>query len=242
MNGITHLDGRMAFVNNGRCQYQEAMAAAEQGRKYADDLGLGAWSTVELIEAAVRTGQMERAKTACSQLLEETRQCESDLAEGIRARCRALVSTEDGAEALYREAVERLNRTDVGLELARAQLLYGEWLRRAGRRIDARRELRLAHEAFLHIGIDGFAERARRELVATGETARKRTVETYNELTPQESEISVLAGSGYTNSEIGQKLYISCRTVEWHLRKIFMKLEISSRRQLRDALALMDRT
>jgi DNA-binding CsgD family transcriptional regulator len=226
----------MAWLSNGHCRYHEALAAAELGRQYPDDLGLGTWSVVEFIEAAVRSGQMDKARMAFHRLLEATLACDSDWAVGIRARCGALVSEGIDAEALYREAVERLARTDVDVELARAHLLYGEWLRRAGRRVDARRELRLAHNIFIEMGVDGFAERARRELVATGETVRRRSVETLSDLTPQEVEIGRFAGAGFTNAEIAERLFINRRTVEWHLRKVFVKLGISSRRQLRDAL------
>jgi len=236
MNELGYLDGRMAWLNNGECRYGEAMAAAEQGRRYPDDLGLGTWSVVELVEAAVRSGQMDKAKTAFGQLLEATSAIESDWVLGIAARCRALVSEGDEAERLYREALERIGRTGVHVELARAHLLYGEWLRRAGRRVDARRELRAAYGLFAGMGVEGFAERARRELLATGETVRPRNVEVFAELTPQETEVSRLAGAGYTNSEIARKLFLSERTIEWHLRKVFTKLGIRSRRQLRDAV------
>ena len=235
-NASGHHDGRMAWLNNGQCRYLEAMAAAEQGRRYPDDLGLGTWSTVELVEAAVRSGQMDKAKVAFGQLSEATLASGSDWALGITARCRALVSQGDEVEPLYREALERLGRTGVHVEVARAHLLYGEWLRRAGRRVDARRELRAAHGVFAAMGVEGFAERAQRELLATGETVRRRSVETFDELTPQEAEISRLAGAGYTNPEIARKLFLSERTVEWHLRKVFAKLGIRSRRQLRDVL------
>ncbi len=231
-----HLDGRLAWLNNGRCQYEEALAAAEQGSEYPDDLGLATWSVVELIEAAVRSGRMERATLAFCQLSEATLASGSDWAIGVTARCRALVTEGDKAELLYIEAIERLGRTGVRVELARAHLLYGEWLRRAGRRLDARRELSLAYGTFNSMCVDGFAERARRELLATGETVRKRSVETFGDLTPQEVSISRLAGSGYTNIEISMKLFLSERTVEWHLRKVFTKLGIRSRRQLRLAL------
>ena len=242
MNRSGYVDGRMAWLNNGRGRYQEALAAAEQGRRYPDDLGFRTWSVVEFIEAAVRCGQMDKAKTGFDQLLEATLGCESDWAVGIKARCRALVSDKNDAEAFYREAVERLGRTDVDLELARAHLLYGEWLRRAGRRIDARLELRLAHGIFSEIGVDGFAERANRELEATGEVVRRRSVETLRDLTPHEAKIGGLAGAGYTNAEIAERLFINRRTVEWHLRKVFVKLGIRSRRQLRDALPAIDGT
>jgi DNA-binding CsgD family transcriptional regulator len=237
VGGTVCLDGRLAWLNNGRGRYEEALAAAEQGTAYPDDLGLGTWSVVELIEAAVRSGQMERAARAFGQLCEATRGRESDWALGITARSQALIGEGPEAEALYLEAIERLSRTGVQVEVARAHLLYGEWLRRAGRRVEARRELRVASEAFVAIGLEGFAERAQRELLATGETVRKRSVETFDELTPQEAEISRLAGAGYTNPEIGVRLFLSRRTVEWHLRNVFCKLGISSRRQLRQLVA-----
>ncbi len=236
MNASGYLDGRMAWLNNGQCRYQEAMAAAEQGRQYPDDLGLRTWSVVEFVEAAVRSGQTDKARAAFDQLSEATLASGSDWALGITARCRALLSQGAEAELLYREALERLSRTGVHVELARAHLLYGEWLRRAGRRVGARQELRAAHGVFMAMGVQGFAERAQRELLATGETVRRRSVEAFDELTPQETEISKLAGAGYTNREIARKLFLSQRTVEWHLRKVFSKLGIRSRRQLRDAL------
>ena len=154
----------------------------------------------------------------------------------MEARCHALLSTDERAEAFYRDAVDRLGRTRMRMELARAHLLYGEWLRRAGRRVDARHHLGSAYEMLTAMGADGFAERARRELVATGETVPKRTVETRDELTPQEAQIARLAGDGHTNPEIGAELFISPRTVEWHLRKVFGKLGISSRKELRAAM------
>ena len=234
---LRQLDGRLAWLNNGSCRYEEALAAAEQGSKYPDDLGLATWSVVELIEAAVRSGRTERATGAFHQLSAATLASGSDWALGITARCRALISEGNEAELLYREAIERLGRTTVGVELARAHLLYGEWLRRAGRRVDARTELRLAYGTFSSMGVEGFAERARRELLATGETVRKRSVETLDELTPQEQGISRLACLGYTNTEIAMKLFLSERTVEWHLRKVFTKLGVRSRRQLRETLA-----
>ena len=236
VNPLRHVDGRLAWLNNGSCRYEEALAAAEQGSKYPDDLGLATWSVVELIEAAVESGRMDRASRAFHQLAAVTLASGSDWALGITARCRALICEGNEAELLYREAIERLGRTTVGVELARAHLLYGEWLRRTGRRIDARAELRLAYGTFSTMGVEGFAERARRELLATGETVRKRRVDTFDELTPQEDAVSRLAGSGYTNAEIAVKLFVSERTVEWHLRKVFTKLGLRSRRQLRETL------
>jgi DNA-binding CsgD family transcriptional regulator len=161
---------------------------------------------------------------------------DADWALGIYARSRALLSDGQAAERSYREAVDRLGRTRVRPELARARLLYGEWLRREGRRVDAREQLRSAHDLLATIGMEAFAERARRELLATGEKVRRRSEETRNELTPQEDQIARLARDGLSNPEIGEQLFISARTVEWHLHKVFAKLGISSRRQLRTAL------
>lgn len=160
----------------------------------------------------------------------------SDWARGVAARCAALVSDASRAEKLFREAIELLSRTRMRSHLARAQLNYGEWLRRANRRIDARDQLRPAFETFASIGAQGFAERARREMLATGEKVRKRNGVTSNNLTPQEEQIAELARQGKTNPEIGAQMFIGARTVEWHLRKIFAKLAISSRRELDEAL------
>jgi DNA-binding CsgD family transcriptional regulator len=228
--GISHF--ATALLYNSRGRYAEALAAAESACEY-DDLGVLAWALTELVEAAARSGKREAALAAVERLTKSTRAGATDWALGIEARSRALVSDDDAAEPLYREALERLGRTRVRVELARARLLYGEWLRREGRRLDAREQLRSAHEMFAAMGIEGFAERARRELLATGETVRKRTPETRDELTAQESQIARLAGEGRTNPEIGAELFISPRTVEWHLRKVFAKLDIGSRKELR---------
>jgi len=235
------VDGRLAWLSNGQCRYQEALSAAEQGCQYPDELGLGTWSVVELVEAAVRSGRMDKATAAFGRLVEATEGSATDWSRGIVARCRALVTEGADAEPSYRDAIERLGRTGVPMELARAHLLYGEWLRRVGRRVDARRELRAAYEIFDALSVVWFAERAERELLATGEIVRKRSVDTLRKLTPQEAEIAQLAGTGYTNPEIGHKLFISARTVDWHLRKVFTKLDITSRRQLREALPLLAR-
>ena len=225
-----------AMLNNGLGRYDEALAAAEQGSEYPGELGLATWSMVELIEAASRTGQAERATGALRRLAETTSAAGTDWALGILARSRALLSEGESAEPLYGEAIERLSRTRVRVELARAHLLYGEWLRRQNRRVDAREQLRDAYEMLTAMGMEGFAERARRELLAAGEAIRKRTTGTADELTPQETEIARLAGSGHTNPEISAQLFISPRTVEWHLRKVFAKLGISSRKELRGRL------
>ena len=230
-----------AVLSNGLCRYDEALAAAEQGSEYPDEPGLAAWPAVELIEAAARTGQPERGIGALDRLSEVTRAAGTDWALGIEARSRALLSDGASAERLYREAIERLGRTRVRVELARAQLLYGEWLRRESRRVDAREQLRTAHQMLTAMGIEGFAERARRELLSTGETVRKYTAETAAELTAQEAQIARLAGDGHTNPEIGVQLFISARTVEWHLRKVFSKLGVSSRKELRRMLPDLER-
>ena len=165
-----------------------------------------------------------------------TQPCGTDDASGIEARCRALLSDGAAAEELYRESIDRLSRTQLRPELARAHLLYGEWLRREGRRFDARARLRTAHDMFGAIGMEAFSERALRELIATGEKVRSRSVDTRDQLTPQEDQIARLARDGLSNPEIGVQLFLSARTVEWHLGKVFTKLHISSRRQLRAAL------
>jgi len=188
----------------------------------------------ELIEAAVRTGQEELAREALERLSAMTTIEGSDWAKGLEARSRALLSKGQNAERCYAEAVERFGRTPLRPELARAHLLYGEWLRREHRRLDARRRLRAAYHLFAVIGADAFAERARRELLATGEKVSKRGVDTHDQLTPQEEHIVRLARDGRTNPEIGAELFISARTVEWHLRKVFTKLGITSRRDLYD--------
>ena len=225
-----------AVLNNGLGRYDEALAAAEQGSDYPGELGLATWSMAELIEAAARTGQTGRAADALRRLSETTRAAGTDWALGAEARSRALVSDGESAERLYREAIDRLGRTRLRVELARAQLLYGEWLRRQNRRVAAREQLRAAYELLAAAGIGGFAQRARRELLATGEIVRKRTAGVADELTPQEAQIARLARSGHTNPEISTQLFISSRTVEWHLRKVFAKLGISSRKELRGAL------
>jgi DNA-binding CsgD family transcriptional regulator len=191
---------------------------------------------VELIEAAARTGAPGRAASAMARLAAATGASGTDWALGIQARCRALLADGESAEPLHLEAIQRLGRTRIRTELARAYLLYGEWLRRQNRRSDARGPLRDAYAMLAEMGLAGFAERARRELLAAGETVRRRTVETLDELTAQEAQIARLAGEGYTNAEIGVRLFISARTVEWHLRKVFGKLGIGSRKELRELL------
>jgi DNA-binding CsgD family transcriptional regulator len=234
--GLGVIEWATALLYNGLGRYADALAAAERGCEH-DDVGLCAWSLVELIEAGVRTGATDTAAAALDRLSERTQASGTDWALGIEAGSRALLGNGREAEPLYREAVERLARSRGAVHLARAQLLYGEWLRRETRRVDAREQLRAAHEMFSGFGAEGFAERARRELQATGETARARTVETLDVLTPQEAQIARMASDRQTNPEIGAKLFISPRTVEYHLRKVFTKLGVSSRKELRAALA-----
>jgi DNA-binding CsgD family transcriptional regulator len=224
---------------NGLGRYEDALAAAE--RAVADPRGLGPsiWELAELIEAAVRSGQAQRATGPLAQFAELAHAAGTDWALGIHARAAAMLAEGATAERRYREAIERLSRTHIrgSQTLARAHLLYGEWLRREHRRVDAREQLRVAHAMLSDMGAEAYAERARRELQATGETVRKRTVETLDELTPQEAQIARLAADGQTNSEIGAQLFLSPRTVEWHLSKVFGKLGISSRKELRPALS-----
>jgi DNA-binding CsgD family transcriptional regulator len=229
-------DCSTALLYNALGRYEEALTAAERACHYLEELGLTMLVLPELIEAAIRSGETQRAIDALVELAETARACGTDWALGVEARSRALMSPCDVAEGFYREAIDRLGRTALEIELARAHLLYGEWLRRENRRVDAREELRTAHEMFIAMGAEAFAERTCRELLATGEHARKRSVETRFELTAQEAQIARLAGDGRTNPEIGSELYISPRTVEWHLRKVYPKLGISSRRQLRQVL------
>jgi DNA-binding CsgD family transcriptional regulator/tetratricopeptide (TPR) repeat protein len=223
-----------AVLYNGLRQYHAALAAAQRACE-SDDLGLHAWALIELVEAAARSGACGVASDALRRLEERTQASGTDWALGILARSRALLSDGEDAERLYREAIERLARTRIAVHLARAHLLYGEWLRRENRRVDARERLRAAHEMFSCMGAEAFAERAQRELAATGEMVRKRTVETRDELTTQETQIARLAADGQSNPEIAAQLFISPRTVEYHLRKVFGKLDISSRKELRGA-------
>ena len=221
-----------AVLRNGLGHYAEALAAAEPA---AEETYLPLSTQLilpELIEAAVRTGRAALAREALDRLSAMTAVEGSDWAKGLEARSRALVSQGQEAEQCYAEAAERLGRTPLRPELARAHLLYGEWLRRENRRLDARHQLHAAHRLLAGIGADAFAERARRELLATGEKVRKREVGTDSQLTSQEEHIVRLARDGRTNPEIAAELFISTRTVEWHLRKVFAKLGITSRRDL----------
>jgi DNA-binding CsgD family transcriptional regulator len=231
--GLTIVYYSSAVLFNSLGRYEEACAVATLGAEYPSELAFATWSLIELVEAAVRSGRLAQAADAQRRLALTTGPSDTDWALGIEARSRALLSEDETAETLYREAIDRLSRTRIRVELARAHLLYGEWLRRDGRRVNAREQLRTAHGMFTAMGTEAFAERARRELLATGETVRGRTPDTRAVLTAQEAQIAGLAGDGLTNREIAAQLFISSHTVEWHLRKVFAKLDISSRRQLR---------
>ena len=215
--------------------YRTALAAAQQATGYAHDMAYLALA--ELVEASVRSGKREMADDAHRRLFEVTKPSGSEWALGIEARSHALLSDGEVAEQRYGEAIERLDRTRMRVDLGRAYLLYGEWLRREHRRVDARAHLRTAYEMFSSMGAEGFADRARRELLATGETVRKRAADTRDELTAQEAQIARLAREGLSNPEIGTRLFISPRTVQYHLSKVFTKLGITSRVQLESVLA-----
>jgi DNA-binding CsgD family transcriptional regulator len=230
-------DYARAVLANGLGRYTEALSAALAADAFeVDGFTIYAQGLSELIEAAARSGAADRGADALQRLSAMTDGSGTEWGAGLRARCQALLSADDEAEVLYQEAIERLGRTRVRVELARAHLLYGEWLRHQNRRLDAREQLRVAHQMLSGMGVEAFAERARRELVATGESIRRRATETVNALTAQESHIARLAVEGRTNPEIGAQLFLSARTVEWHLSKVFTKLGIGSRRELRQAL------
>jgi DNA-binding CsgD family transcriptional regulator len=225
-----------SVLHNGLAHYKEAASAAGQAAANPFDPWCALWALPELVEAAARLGDDELARGALDRLAIMTQPSGNDPALGIEARCRALLTDGADADDLYREAIDRLGLTRLRPELARAHLLYGEWLRREGRRVEAREQLRTAHDMLSEIGMGAFAERARRELIATGEKVRKRGVETRDQLTPQEEQIARLARDGRTNPEIAAELFLSARTVEWHLGKVFGKLGVSSRRELTAAL------
>ena len=232
-NGIAVAEWATAVLNNGVGDYLKAMTAAQRATEYPGEMIAPTWASVELVEAAARSGKSDIAAEALRRLAEITSASGTDWALGVEARSRALLSDGDTAERLHRESIERLGRTRVRAELARAHLVYGEWLRRQRRRIDARAQLRIAHEMLEAMGMEAFAERARRELQATGETTRKRSVATGDEeLTAQEAQIARMARDGLSNPEIAARMFISARTVQYHLRKVFTKLGIESRTQL----------
>src|SRR5579859_132502 len=232
---LTYTDYAQAVLDNGLGNYGAAAEAAHRASA-VDELVLSPWALYELTEAAARSDQPDRARAAADQLARLAAASASNWARGAAARSRALVSGGRAAEAAYREAIDLLAGTRMATHLARARLVYGEWLRREKRRVEARDQLRSAFDALTSMGAEAFAERARRELLATGETVRKRSDDTRTDLTPQEEEIAQLASEGRTNSEIAAQLFIGRRTVEWHLHKVFAKLDISSRIELGQAL------
>jgi DNA-binding CsgD family transcriptional regulator len=232
---ISHTEYAAAILYNGLAKYELALDAAGKATA-VDDIGTSSWALCELVEAGARSDQRQLASAALDRLSERTDASGTDWAKGLEARSRALLADDGRAEDLHLEAIERLGRSRMAADLARARLTYGEWLRRSRRRVDARQQLRSAYDTFALMGAGAFLERARRELLATGEKVRKRIDETRDELTPQEQQIARLARDGLTNPEIGAQLYISPRTVEWHLRKVFTKLGISSRKSLREVL------
>ena len=234
--GVQWAEWTSAILFNGLGRYDRALASAQRAAEETPQLQVAPWASTELIEAAVRTARPDLAADALERVMAATAPSSTDWGRGMQARCRALLSEGESAERLHREAIERLGRTRRRPELARAHLLYGEWLRRENRRVDARVQLRAAHDQFASIGMEGFADRARAELQVTGEKVRKRTVETRDDLTAQERQIAALARQGLSNAEIGARLFLSPRTVEWHLHNVFGKLGIRSRRELADVL------
>ena len=232
---LTACDYARAILQNSLGQYEAALAAAQIAAE-PDDLSVSTWVLPEVIEAAARSGRGDVASETFERLAERTAAAGTNFARGIEARSRGLVSDDAIAEDAYRESLEALGATSMRMFHARAQLVYGEWLRRANRRTHARAQLGEAQEFFVRVGADGFAARAARELLATGATPRKRTDDARAQLTAQEAQIAALARDGHTNPEIGAQLFLSPRTVEWHLRHVYTKLDISSRRQLRTAL------
>lgn len=234
--GLTLVRHGQAVLYNGLGRFDEARAAAADGAAHPDELAFSSWSLVQLVEAAARSGRTEQATEALDRLTLLTSACDTRWARGIEARCRALLADGDLAEDLYREAIEQLAGTRMLLELARARLVFGEWLRVQDRQVDAREELRQAHGAFAAMGAEAFAARARRELAAAGYQVRAPRAGRVDALTAKEAQIARLAASGQTNPEIAAQLFLSPRTVEWHLSKVFAKLRITSRQQLRDAV------
>ena len=226
-----------AILFNGLGHYDRALASARRAAEETPRLQCSPWALTELVEAAVRTGEPDLAGAALEQVIAATAPSTTDWGRGIQARCRAVLSEGDSAERLHREAIERLARTRRRPDLARAQLLFGERLRRENRRADARVQLRAAHDQFASMGMEGFAERARGELLATGEKVPRRTAATRDVLTPQERQVAGLARDGLSNPDIGARLFLSPRTVEWHLHNAFSKLDIHSRRELTNVLA-----
>jgi DNA-binding CsgD family transcriptional regulator len=230
--GLASAEHAIAILSNGLGRYDAALDAVREAGERFYEIGTSTRAVAEAVEAAVRSGNNEVGERALNRLAEIAGASGTGWSRGVEARCRALLSEGAAAEELFRDSIEHLGRTQMRPDLARAYLLFGEWLRRANRRADARQYLRRAHDELSSMGMEAFADRARRELLATGETVRKRTVESLTELTPQEACIARLAAEGLSNPEIGSQLFVSSRTVEWHLRKVFTKLGISSRQEL----------
>jgi DNA-binding CsgD family transcriptional regulator len=224
-----------AVLCNGLGQYEEALAAAASASGH-QEVVVENWGLSEVVEPATRCGRLDLATEALERLAGKAQATGTHWALGVEARARALLGEGAGAERWFRTAIDSLERTRVHAEVARTHLLYGEWLRRESRRLEARAELRVAHEQLSSMGMQAFAERADGELRATGEKVRRRVAETRDDLTSQERQIAQLAREGLSNPEIGARLFLSPRTVEWHLRHVFAKLEIRSRRQLAGAL------
>jgi DNA-binding CsgD family transcriptional regulator len=235
--GVAVCEYARAVLCNGLGQYEEALVAARAASAYQEAV-VENWGLSEVFEPAARTGRSDVVTDALDRLILKASAAGTPWALGILARSRALLAHDDVADDLFREAIDHLSRTRVRAELARTNLLYGEFLRRLNRRVDARSVLNEAYDMFTAMGMEAFAERARRELLATGEHVRKRSVETREQLTPQEEQIARLAGDGHSNPEISSRLFLSPRTVEWHLHKVFGKLGVSSRRELPEALSI----
>jgi DNA-binding CsgD family transcriptional regulator len=230
--GLTRIEGATALLYNAVGRYAEALPAAEEASSRPAEIGLSGWALPEVIEAAARNEEPERAAPALERLSEAAQASGTDWALGLEARSRALLCADEAADPLYRKAIDHLSRTRARVDLARAHLVYGEWLRRQKRRLDAREHLRIAHESFTAMGLEAFAERSGRELKATGGRATATGRHPAAELTSQEAQIARLAREGLSNAEIGGRLFISPRTVEYHLAKVYQKLDITSRTAL----------
>ena len=236
-SGLVLIDWAFGLMYNGLGRHEEALLAARAAAKRSPEVFLGKWALPELVEAAVRCGRREEAEAVVEELAMMAGAARTDWLLGNEARARALVCTDGSAQAYYEKAIAHFGRIRSRTELARGHLVYGEWLRGHGQKAEARTQLRTAHGMFAEMGLEGFADRARRELLATGETVRSLTVSASDELTAQEAQIARLAADGRTNPEIGAELFISPRTVEWHLRKVYPKLGVASRRELRAVMS-----
>jgi DNA-binding CsgD family transcriptional regulator len=237
--GVAISEYARAVLCNGLGQYEEALEAAVSASEHREAVAEN-WGLSQLFEPATRCGRIDLATDALDRLATKARAAGTDWGLGIAARARALLGEGGDAEDWFRQAIDHLGRTRVRAELARTHLLYGEWLRRQNRRLDGRAELTIAHDLFTTMGMQAFAERARIELVATGEKARRRSATTRDDLTPHERQIAELARDGLSNADVAARLFLSRRTVEWHLRQVFSKLGIRSRRQLQSALRASD--